>query len=421
MDGQLLDSTILEIVTKYPDAREVFIQNGFPLFADDQALHELGAILKLKTALRTKNVGEEGFLQLLKDKLEDDATYNSLLASLVVNRPGNFNFVAQVPCGLKVPLERELQLILQQMQQGTGVLLNYYTGACCNDLLNLNDCIPHYQDIDEVPDLILTKGYHLLNKNFREKFVNRGYYATRTEQQINPQLAGFDLAGNDGSYQPMCLAPTVMVVDRRRLGRLPMPRTWGDLLEPAYEGKVVMNCYGDNFSDVVLLNIFKEYGDAGIAALGRSIHSGSHAAQMVKGMTNNKADLPPIYVMSDFFAHTISSADVHIIWPEDGALVMPVYFMVKAEKAEELKALTAFLTSPEVGKICADAYFPSTHRAVQNKLPPGAKCKWLGWEFLMERDIDGLTERLNNLCKASSARGRKVPSAGKGELAVGKG
>jgi ABC-type Fe3+ transport system substrate-binding protein len=402
MEENMLDSTILEIVTRYPDTLSIFINNGFAAFADEEALKELGAVLKLKTALRTKKIDIESFVRLLKDQIEDIASQNSLLSSVVVNKPGNFNFVAQLPCGLKVPLERELQRVLQEMQKDSGPLLNYYTGSCCNDLLNLDACIPHFQDIDEVPDLILTKGHRFFDKNFTDRFIKTGLYAPVANQPLSSSLDGFDFNGKESSYQVIALTTTIMVADRKRLGDLPAPRTWGDLLKPEYEGKVVMNMYGDSFSDVVLLNIYKEYGEAGIEALGRAIHSGSHAAQMIKGMTSGKEGLPPIYVMSNFFAHTISSSgDIEIIWPEDGAMVMPFYYMVKTDKAEELKELTDFLTSPQVGQLCANAYFPSLHPHVQNKVPAGAKFKWLGWDFIRKHEIDELVKRLNDRCKAS--------------------
>lgn len=420
--GNLLDCTIREIIGKHPETLDVFTNNGFTVFAEEEALNELGAVLKLKTALRTKKIDSIAFVHRLNDKIEDAAQYKNLLSSVVVNKPGNFNFIAQIPCGLKVPLERELQPVLQKMQEKYNVLLNYYTGSCCNDFLNLNDCIPHYRDIDEVPDLVLTKSYHFFNKDFIDRFVKTGLYAMVPQQAVNKQIADRDVIDREGNYSVVSLAATVMVIDRKRLGDLPVPKTWGDLLKPEYERKVVMNSYGDYFSDVVLLNIYKEYGEAGIEALGRAIHSGTHAAQMIKGMMNDKTDLPPIYIMADFFAHTISSPDIEIVWPEDGALAMPFYFMVKADKVEELKDLITFLTGPQVGQLCADAYFPSVHPDVTNKMAAGAKLKWIGWDYIKEHDIEDLIERLNSRCLASYRRNRaraKLSLVEGGSLAVG--
>ncbi|WP_094607811.1 hypothetical protein SPSIL_056540 [Sporomusa silvacetica DSM 10669] len=399
MKENMLNWTIQDIIKKYPETSEVFSNNGFDEFANEEVLNELGAILKLKPALRAKKIGAEAFLHLLEEKIADAANYDSLLSSCVDNNSGKFNFVAQIPCGLKVPLEREMQSVLQKAQENGKEPINYYTGACCNDLLHLNEWIPHFMNIDEVPDMVLTKGYHFFNKNFVERFVKSGYFAMPGNQLINSQIADIGITDKEGNYHVVGLTTTIMVVDKSRLGDLPMPRTWGDLLKSEYERKVLMNSYGDSFSDVVLLNIYKDYGEAGIEALGKAIHSGAHAAQMIKGMASSKADLPPIYIMSNFFANAISSSDnIEIVWPEDGALVMPLFFMVKADKAEKLNDLVDFVSGSRFGQLCADAYFPSLHPAVNNKLAANAKFKWLGCDFIKENDIEELVEKLNKWC-----------------------
>ncbi|MBP1763370.1 MAG: hypothetical protein H6Q65_428 [Firmicutes bacterium] len=402
MKENMLDWTIKEIVTKYPETLDVFSNNGFEIFAKEEVLNELGAVLKLRTALHSKKIGTEPFLHLLAEKIADAANYNTLLSSVVDNNSGKFNFVAQIPCGLKVPLERELHRVLQEIQGDSEDPINYYTGACCNDLLRLNDWIPHFTHIDEVPDLILSKGYHFFNKNFAERFIKPGYFRMPATQVPNKQLADLEIIDKNGDFQVVSTTTTIMVVDKTRLGDLPMPKRWGDLLRPEYEHKVMLNSYGPSFSDVVLLNIYKEYGEEGVEALGRAIYGGGHAAEMIKGMSSSKPGLPPIYIMADFFARTISSSDnIEIVWPEDGALAMPLFYLVKADKAEKMKVLLDFLHSTEFGQLCADARFPSLHPEITNKLPEGAKLKWLGWDFVMEHDIDALVEHLNTVCTDS--------------------
>lgn len=396
MGENLLDYTIHEIVKRHPETLEVFVNNGFALFAKEEALNELGAILKLKTALRTKKVGAEAFLHLLSDRIEDTSRYNSLLSSVVINKPGNFNFIAQIPCALKVSLQRELQLVLQKMQENKNIQLNYFTGASCSDLLDFNDCIPHFKDIDEAPDLVLTANFRFFNKSFVDRFIKTGLYSGTPQQAINKQLANLDIIDVDGNYNVLCLNTTVIVVDRKRIGNLPVPKTWGDLLKPEYERKIVLQSHGDDFSPIVLLNIYKEHGIAGIEALGRAIVGGMHPSQMIKDMASSKPSLPPIYIMLNFFANSISfPADAQIIWPEDGAFASPFFFMVKTDKAERLSDLIDFITGLQAAKIFADAYYPAVHPDVDNKLPAEAKLKTLGWDYIKERDIEGLIKELN--------------------------
>ena len=145
-----------------------------------------------------------------------------------------------IPCGLKGPLERKLQPLLQAIQK--------------------NDDNPHHQDIDGIPDLVLTKSYQFSNRNFVNEFVKKGLYAAAPQNVVNKQLADLEIVDQKWPFNVICLGISVMVVDRKRLGDLPMPKTWGDLLKPEYERKVMINSRGDSFSDAVLLNIYKEYG-----------------------------------------------------------------------------------------------------------------------------------------------------------------
>jgi ABC-type Fe3+ transport system substrate-binding protein len=60
-----------------------------------------------------------------------------------------------------------------------------------------------------------------------------------------------------------------------------------------------------------------------------------------------------------------------------------------------LQALIAYLTGPEFGRICADAFFPALHPQVNDNLPDKAVLKWLGWDYIRGQDTGELLARLN--------------------------
>jgi ABC-type Fe3+ transport system substrate-binding protein len=148
----------------------------------------------------------------------------------------------------------------------------------------------------------------------------------------------------------------------------------------------------------VLLPYFKDYGPEAVAALGRNVLRGQHPAQMVKEAGADRPDGAALYVMPDFFAHKIARQDrVRIIWPQEGGLISPVTMLVKRERAEELKAVTDFLTGAELARVFAGAYFPSPHADIENLMPPGARLKWLGWDFLREHDLGELNAAIDEI------------------------
>lgn len=389
----LLDCTVQEIVSQYPETGDIF--SGFNIFTSDAISNGTGAILRLRTLLQLKKINKATFTRLLADRIEETA-YHRRLSPVGMNKPGLFNFVAQLPCALHLPLAYALRDRLQLLQSEKNLRLNYYIWSCSNDILAFADYLRQVRDIDAAPDLILTTDYNLFNKHFASRFIDTGLYTALQLQPVHAMLNGLGLPDPQGWYQVIAVNPVVVVVDHKQLGSLPVPAAWADLLQPEYEQLIVLNGASGDFDDIVLLNIYKQYGDAGIAALSRSVRTGMHPSQMIKTMAGNQPGRPPIYIMPCFFANTLPpSVDASIIWPRDGTPLTPLSYLVKTAKAAELVDLLAYLSGPELGRICAGAWFPSLHPQAEYKLPAAASLTWIGWDYIRSRDTEKLLVQLN--------------------------
>jgi ABC-type Fe3+ transport system substrate-binding protein len=397
MEQIQLTMTIGEIIKNYPETREVFINNGFAIFADDTVIQQLGVVLKLKTALKSKNINEESFMKLLQGKIAETGRYKNLQTTVLENDSNHLNMLSLLPCPLKVPMQGELKLFLDYLREEKNLPLNYCIESFFNDHLDYEDYLEHFEEPDEIPDIIMTAGYGFFYKKFMDRFVAKGIFADVINRPVNSRLAEAGIIDPDGHFTVIGANVLVMVVDKNRLGNIPMPKTWGDLLKPEYENKVVMRGHGDIFCDVVQLNYFKDYGAAGVKQLGRSVKYGLHPAQMVKELTSSRKDVPPIHIMPYFFYKTMKESDnIKVLWPEDGILTYPISVLIKADKMQELQELAEYLTGPEIARICAEAYFPATHRDVKVNLPEHVKLKWLGWDFIKNNDMKYLVETMND-------------------------
>jgi len=397
MEQIQLTMTIGEIIKNYPETREVFINNGFSIFADDTVIQQLGVVLKLKTALKSKNMNEESFMKLLQGKIAETGRYKNLQTTVLENDSNHLNMLSLLPCPLKVPMQGELKLFLDYLREEKNLPLNYCIESFFNDHLDYEDYLEHFEEPDEIPDIIMTAGYGFFYKKFMDRFVAKGIFADVINRPVNSRLAEAGIIDPDGHFTVIGANVLVMVVDKNRLGNIPMPKTWGDLLKPEYENKVVMRGHGDIFCDVVQLNYYKDYGAAGVEQLGRSVKYGLHPAQMVKELTSSRKDVPPIHIMPYFFYKTMKESDhISILWPEDGILTYPISVLIKADKMQELQELAEYLTGPEIARICAEAYFPATHGDVKVNLPEHVKLKWLGWDFIKNNDMKYLVETMND-------------------------
>lgn len=306
------------------------------------------------------------------------------------------NLFALLPCPLKVPLEKEIKNCIRCSEAEYGAL-TYLLESHANNQLSFYPYVEQFENIDEIPDIVITPGINsFLHKRFIDKFIAPGFFIDVADYKSNDALRGLGIKDPGGNYTMLCMNTLVMVADLTRMGQMTLPEKWEDLLQPEYENKVVIRGQKGSFCETTLLTIYKAYGMAGIIQLAKAVKDGWHPSQMVKMAGSGNPQAPFISVMPYFFAKTIKNKEnVKIIWPKEGAIVSPVTMLVKSSQALKLRELTAFLTGPEVGRICAGAFFPVVHPEVENKLPPEASFNWLGWDFIKSEDMGALKKDLD--------------------------
>ena len=103
--------------------------------------------------------------------------------------------------------------------------------------------------------------------------------------------------------------------------------------------------------------------------------------------------------MPYFFTKMITGKGPMVpIWPEDGAIISPIFLLSKADKEEKVKPLVDFFASKEVGEILSNnGKFPSTNPQVDNELSEDQKFMWLGWDYINNNDIGSLITKCEKL------------------------
>lgn len=94
------------------------------------------------------------------------------------------------------------------------------------------------------------------------------------------------------------------------------------------------------------------------------------------------------------------------IWPEDGAIISPVFMLAKKERAVELQPIIDFFASKAVGETLSHlGLFPSLHPEVENDLPDDAPMMWLGWDKILNTDLTNEIARCEELFNSSVGGG----------------
>ncbi|WP_022849900.1 ABC transporter substrate-binding protein [Limisalsivibrio acetivorans] len=379
--------TVKEIIDIFPETREVFVSNGFPQFTEDAKLESFGKFLKLETALKTKGYDIDTFENLLLERIEEIRNVADVTLK-EARTGGSYNLSGLLPCPVRIPVLEKLDAFLEE----SDVKVDYKLEAASVGADWMAEDIRKADSADELSDVYLSAGFELF---FGRRFRNlvKDDYRNLTDKPMNSDFDGLGLEDPEGVFSMVSVVPAVFMLNLEEQNGLPEPKRWSDLLKPEYEGKVSLPVGDFDLFNAILLNIYKEHGEEGVHALGRSMVSSMHPAEMVKNAGRKTEEKPFITIMPYFFTKMLMGVkSKKVVFPEDGAIVSPI-FMLTRDK-EDLKPLADAVFSKEIGEILSHrGLFPSLSEEVDNRLPEDARFKWIGWDYILENDTDAVIDR----------------------------
>ncbi|SDM23448.1 ABC-type Fe3+ transport system, substrate-binding protein [Dendrosporobacter quercicolus] len=389
------EMTIGELLTKYPEVLPVFSANGFPAATRDELLALLSPQLLLKSALALKGYNGRVFTGLLEEKITEHQAMLKLQAAEPVGKTVDFLGYTYCPIKhiFKECFEQALEKYLAQTQDDA---FTYFVPSGCTGEDDPYAGIWEVEDIDDFPDVVAAGGYgDFFRQKFVDRFVSKGYFRSVGRMEVHEYFANTGCEDPQGHYGVYAAMPIVMLVDRRKLGDLPMPSRWSDLLDPVYHNNIIIGGAPDDIYEDILFFTYKDHGEAGLVKLAANVKTALHGAQMAKLAGTANSQGAAVYVIPLLFAKACPrTAATQLVWPEDGALITPLYLLVKAAPRRNLQLFIDFVTGVEYGQKSADNGFPVLNSAVDNKLPAQAAFKWLGWDFIRAQPLEQLYERV---------------------------
>ena len=409
--------TLFRIVSDYPETIDVFKSNGFPQMGDPAKRESFGKFINLATALMLKKVDAESYIALLNDAIEGKR--NSVDATLSEKKDApasadpteTLNVAGLLPCPVRLPLLESFNSFLEGYSAESGVTINHELKAASMGLDWVQEHLEGVEDAADLPDLFLSAGFDMF---FDEKkfghFKKAGVFEDTTGfDSFNSLFDGLDLKDPRGHYGMISIVPAVFLINTDELGDRPMPRSWEDIMSPDFEKRVSLPVGDFDLFNGILLNIHKNYGDEGVRKLGRSLLESMHPSQMVKSH-KKKDEKPIVTIMPYFFTKMVmKGSGMEAVWPEDGAIISPIFLLSKKEKIEKLQPVIDFFASREVGEVLAhNGRFPSVHPDVDNRIEGPAPLQWLGWDYIYSNDITALIAHCENLFESSVEESREA-------------
>jgi ABC-type Fe3+ transport system substrate-binding protein len=384
--------TLYDITEKYKDTIDVIASIGMEQLKDENMRKTLGKSITLETLLQTKKINIVSFEEKLVEVIE--------AGGFKLERDKNqkeIKLAGVLPCPVRMPLLDSFEEWVDA--QTFDYNLTYELKAASMGVDWLTDSLQN-GNIDDLPDLFISAGFDMF---FDKKLFGKYKTADMFEDYSGLESYNVDfhndeveLKDPDGQYAMLGVVPAVFLINTEELGDLPVPQSWEDVLKEEFAGRVSLPIADFDLFNAMLLNIYKKYGEEGVAKLGKSLQASMHPSEMVK--SHRKKVRPIVTVMPYFFTRTVKKGGPMIaVWPEDGAIISPIFMLSKKEKKEELKPIVEYFSSKPVGEILAhNGKFPSINAEVDNRVPQKNKYMWIGWDFLKENDI---TELINK-CEA---------------------
>ena len=378
---------IIDILNRYPETVEFFVNKGFDKLKNEKDRDVLGK-LSLNLILKTKGISIEGFSQMLDDFIELARNSADITLNQKTKRTKGVKVVGLLPCPVRVPLLEQFDAFVEKNETD----IEYDLKAASHGLEWLKGTVRNVEDYNELADIYLSAGFDLFfDEKLMGKFKKAGVFKSGVKyDKFNSDFENdyMSLKDPSGDYSILAVVPAVFLVNKNELNGREVPKTWADLLKPEFEKSVSLPVSDFDLFNAILLNIYKLYGDEGVKKLGKSLIQSLHPAQMVKSdrLTVNR---PTVTIMPYFFTRMTKEGGTMIpVWPEDGAIISPVFMLTKAEKLKEMESLIDFLSSKAVGEILSHkGFFPSVNPEVENLTPRDKKYLWIGWDYIYNNNL----------------------------------
>lgn len=389
--------TLKEIVENYPETIDFFVGKGISGLENREVREKFGNI-SLKMALGMKKINVEDFIETLENFLcQKRESVDVTLSEKKKNSEG-VSITGLLPCPVRIPLLEGFNSFLENHPE---IKVNYELKAASSGLDWLKEDVIKANRPEALSDMFISAGFDLFfEKELMGKFKAQGIFKDITGvDRYNRDFNNDEISLKDpsGDYSMLAVVPAIFLVNRDELNGREYPKTWADILKPEFAKSVSLPISDFDLFNAILVNIYKLYGEEGVRNLGRSLLESMHPAQMVKS-DKQKIKRPTITIMPFFFSKmTRADGPMQTQWPEDGAIISPIFMLTKREKSQELKEITKFLASKEVGEILSHkGFFPSVNPEVENPTS-GKKFMWVGWDYIYNNDIGELVRKCEKL------------------------
>ncbi len=278
-------------------------------------------------------------------------------------------------------------------QHGNGII--FHKGFIRQDNIFFSK-IEKINSILQFPDLLITTDINSLYHNSKRLLSKQNF--DTFQYRMNEAFTGIGLENTYTVFRFLAADGLVMVADKAKFDYSPMPEEWYELLHPAFANKLAF-CGDIDFNcNTLHMHFVRDFGMGAIGQLLQNTLARLHPAHMLEAIQDGNRLGASVYIMPFSYARQIeNNSDYQIIWPKDGAIMLPVQLLVKKGAYNRYKEIIRFLTGSEMGQLFASKGFVPVNVYTEN-IAYG-KMNWIGWDFLEQENIVDVKHEISKLLK----------------------
>lgn len=299
---------------------------------------------------------------------------------------GELDFLGRMP----VPLRRPFHAGLERVTVPHGLVTEFAMGGEWYAPFNE---IPAAADAAALPHMVVTPwSVDAVTARLLRLYPGR---PNQTRVDRNAACVAGGVFDPLGVFSVFALIPLVFLVDLVKLGARRPPRRWSDLLDGTLRGEVVFGGWRPNdrqpfkdYNEFLLLALMEEFGADGLRAFAANVKTLQHNVVSARTAGSEHGPGGAVTVLPWMqAAMSPRRAHVSVVWPEDGAYVMPIGYLLKPDQAERLGPVVDFLGGAGLGNILARNCYPATGLGDGGGMPRDGGVKWLGWDYVRSHDV----------------------------------
>ncbi|KAA0256837.1 ABC transporter substrate-binding protein [Deferribacter autotrophicus] len=386
------DIKIKDLLQKKPKAVNFFKSIGFKNIEKENSPLRL---LTLNSLANMKKINVDTLISQLEEYLEIEEN-KADITLLEQNKKGDITIAGVLPCPVRIPLLEKINEKIEEFELSKNHQVNINLESASKGLEWMKEIID-FDNPDTIPDISISAGFEFFLYEKSKKLIKKGFFEDVVPTPLNSDFEDINLKDPYNALSVFSVVPAIFMVNLEELNGREIPKSWKDLIFGDYENLVSIPVGDFDLFNSILIHIYADYGEEGIERLQKIMFTGLHPTVAVKTQQMKNSQKPAVTVMPYFFSRMVGNLQtVKIIWPEDGAIISPIFALVRKDKKDKIKPLTDALISKEVGEILSHrGLFPSLNPEVKNTLIEPGNFKWVGWNYLFENNVEELIIRLN--------------------------